>query len=125
MMQDDIETTRSYSNKETAYYLGFSESYTRRLINSGRIKATKPNGGQYRVTGAEILRVKEGMEGEGRVPSTNEDSAATEIHVSQQAANQIFSNAPPSGQDISPPDQDADGGDGSIYDMMRRKYPEG
>ena len=124
MTLEEISRSASYSTKQTAFYLGFSESYVRRLIHGGRIKATKPGGGQWRIVGAEILRVRESMAAEGRVPSTNGDRAADEILVSQEAADKIFNNTPAPGADISPPDQsvEQDGDGGSLYEQMQRRY---
>jgi len=125
MVEPDITATASYSTKETGYYLGFSESYVRRLIKNGRLNATKPGGGQHRIRGSEINRLLEGLATEGRVPPNTHDNIPDEIHVSDAAAQQIFNSSPPPGQDISPPDQQVSGDeDASIYEIMQRKYGE-
>jgi len=124
MVEPDITAGASYSTKEAGYYLGFSESYVRRLIKNGRLNATKPGGGQHRIRGSEITRLLEGLATEGRVPPNNHDNIPDEIHVSDAAAQQIFNSPPPPGQDISPPDQQITEDNASIYEIMQRKYGE-
>ncbi len=52
-MTQQIDGNSSYSIKQVGFYLGLSDSWVRRLIKDGRINATKPTGGQFRITGAE------------------------------------------------------------------------
>ena len=123
MVEQEISANASYSTKEAGYYLGFSESYVRRLIKNGRLTATKPGGGQHRIRGAEINRLLHGMATDGRVPPNNHDNVPDEIHVSDEAAGMIFSSSPPPGRDISPPDQQVTEDEASsIYEIMQRKY---
>ena len=120
----DITPGKSYSTIEAAFFIGFTDGYVRKLIRDGRIAASKPNGGQYRITGAEITRVMQNMETKGHVPpSGTGGEPASEIHVSQEAADRIFNNEPADSKDISTPDQAvANDWDLSLYEQMQRKY---
>ena len=52
----EIKPNQIYSTQETRDFLKVSESTIKRLLKKGTIKAYKV-GGQYRIWGAEILRL--------------------------------------------------------------------
>ena len=53
---DEIKPNQVYTTEETRDFLKISESTIKRLLKRGTIKAHKV-GGQYRIWGAEILRL--------------------------------------------------------------------
>ena len=123
MTQEIIEPGKAYTTTQAGFYLGYTENYIRRLIKAGRIIATKPTGGQLRITGEEVQRILAGVEWEGRVPPHPTDQSADEIIVTEEQAARIFGGKPrTAGDPPMPPTEDEEGT--SIYDLMRRKYGE-
>ena len=123
MTQEIIELGKAYTTTQAGFFLGFTENYIRRLIRHGRIIATKPMGGHHRITGEEVQRILDGLEGGGRVPGVPIDQPTNEIYVTEEQAAPIFSEPPrPAADPPEPQTEEED--DGSIYSLMRRMYGE-
>jgi excisionase family DNA binding protein len=123
MTQQIIEPGKAYTTTQAGYFLGFTENYIRRLIRHGRIIATKPTGGHHRITGEEIQRILDGLQGQGRVPAIRIDEPADVIFVTEEQAARIFGGPPNTSMDLSEQPTEEEG-DGSIYDYMVRKFGE-
>ena len=122
MTQEIIEPAKAYTTTQAGYFLGFTENYIRRLIRHGRIIATKPMGGHHRITGEEVQRILDGLEGGGRVPRAPTDQPA-DVHVTEEQTARMFSNAHRPAED--PPKPPAEEEEGlSLYEQMVRKYGE-
>ena len=118
-----IEPGKAYTTTQAGFFLGFTENYIRRLIRHGRIIATKPMGGHHRITGEEVQRILDGLQGQGRVPPIPIDEPADVIHVTEEQAARIFDNPPRTAAEPPKPPTEIEVEEGaSLYEQMVRKY---
>ena len=69
MAVENVVSNRLHTVKETASLINLSAEYIRDLINEGRVEATKPLGGHFRLHPNEVKRLLRSMLTEGVIPS--------------------------------------------------------
>ncbi len=65
---EELSSTRSYAVSQVAALVGYHPCHLKRLICQGRIKAFRPNGHEYRISGAEVQRLSEVIDERGSLP---------------------------------------------------------
>ena len=90
----EIEEGKYYSVAQMARELSYGHSWMLELVRSGRIKAIKPLGGQWRVPNSEYQRIKkEGIPPMPRVAI--EKPKVTEIEVAAETVKDKVKEPPP------------------------------
>lgn len=89
----EIEAGKYYSVAQIARELNFGHSWILELVRTGRIKAIKPLGGQWRVPSSEYERIKK--EGIPPLPrAEKERPPVTEIEVDEKVVKDKIKEPP-------------------------------
>ena len=113
-----IETGRSYTVKEVAALVQYTQVYLRERIRSGNIASFKPMGanGNIRIRGEEVRRLVASVNNGSGLSGDPSSNDADEIEVAAELAMKIMPGgvADPETEDQDQ-DQDEDSGEGGAF----------
>jgi len=94
-MEEATTDGQYYSCRQLSTMLGFSLVYVSRLVKSGRIKAIKPTGSQWRIPKSEYQRIAK----EGLPPMPRENKAIVhKLTMSEEQRNKVLPEKKEKGQ---------------------------